>query len=874
VRRRPAYRLSALTGLLLFGSTIAAAPPARRDLEALVLTNSEHYLDLVPEEDHHNGIWLFDPETETWFRARPFYSSSSFVSAMDSFYGDDGRLAVDGDRLVFESWPAEFVFDALSWKLINRIPTTNPPGSLGWALQGPVLGSEELQGTGLPAGRYGFARCVLDEISNVHLWGPRPCEPLFLPGGAGLVETSDGRNLFLSTDAPVDIGRIEHLRAFDSVSFTEASVLGFDCDRRGFWRADDSGASFFPASDGAIHDSTFRLDFDFPPFDGPDGALIASLYHFSTGRLFSFGLHLEWPAWDERFFFSIDPETGRRFEHPLPEVEFGELPFFPVSFASFGPAPDTYEQLIPIVAETPGRRGTFWTTDLWLFNPSGAPVTVEISRITRPGEGRSIDLPAHGSMRIAGVLSWAGGGTGGDGTTHDALRVVSPSRWAEQLVAVGRISTLDAQTGGSYGHVVTAVPYPWGYSNHGVFLREDEELFNVRSAGVSVSVLDLDLRPPGKFRHNLGLVNPSDEVLSIEIGWGYSNEKWSTYQSDHPEGWRQRVTVEPHSVRVVDLEGLFPPEISGAWPPQLAILGEHPLPIWFSMIDEQTGDATFVPYSLYSHRTRDPSWYGDDDPFYRMVMPVVARTSGRNGSAWTTDLFGMRDDRGLFAPYFHPEPDEGSGGAGELFLHTLDGVFPSDLDAWIEELSSFNSCSMEVCAVTGWRTIFPDIVGAFPDCAGVENVIGGLELVTGSWFSGFSRTYTTRPDGGTYGSMLPLYPPGGWPVQHFAGIEVSEATRINVGFFNGDHDHDVTHRVTLYSAEGSVAAEREFVVGSLDSRLESLEELFGRGFESGTYGLTVLPLDGIDDEGKTYQGHSWAYVSVIDQATNDPINLW
>jgi hypothetical protein len=41
--------------------------------------------------------------------------------------------------------------------------------------------------------------------------------------------------------------------------------------------------------------------------------------------------------------------------------------------------------------------------------------------------------------------------------------------------------------------------------------------------------------------------------------------------------------------------------------------------------------------------------------------------------------------------------------------------------------------------------------------------------------------------------------------------------------------------------------------------------------EAGLYGLPVIPLD---DPAAGVEGRSWAYVSLVDNATNDPVNLW
>jgi len=133
---------------------------------------------------------------------------------------------------------------------------------------------------------------------------------------------------------------------------------------------------------------------------------------------------------------------------------------------------------------------------------------------------------------------------------------------------------------------------------------------------------------------------------------------------------------------------------------------------------------------------------------------------------------------------------------------------------------------------------------------------------------------STRADGGTYGGMLPLYPPHGWPVQHFAGLVVSDAFRINVGLYNGDADHAIVNRLTLYSADGTKVAEKEITLqpwANLVESLESLLDLASGSLADGTYGLTVLPLD---DPDNGVEGRSWAFVSLVDNVTGDSTNWW
>jgi hypothetical protein len=126
-----------------------------------------------------------------------------------------------------------------------------------------------------------------------------------------------------------------------------------------------------------------------------------------------------------------------------------------------------------------------------------------------------------------------------------------------------------------------------------------------------------------------------------------------------------------------------------------------------------------------------------------------------------------------------------------------------------------------------------------------------------------SRTYTTRADGGTYGDILPLYPPRGWPSRHFAGIEVDSAFRVNVGLYNGS-DATSTLALRLFRADGTLHGETRVTLAPRESRQRGLPQLFS-AMADGIYGLSVVPLDGTG---------CWPYVSLVDNVTGDPTNWW
>lgn len=316
------------------------------------------------------------------------------------------------------------------------------------------------------------------------------------------------------------------------------------------------------------------------------------------------------------------------------------------------------------------------------------------------------------------------------------------------------------------------------------------------------------------------------------------------------------------------------------WVPRIAVFGVRPAVVWYSMVDNLTGDATFVPFTSFAANQASQNTPDNLQALteYRFAIPVVAASSGRAGSVWKTDLYGFVDGDGTHSDpavvsAFHPsQPGRCVNPSGGEINGRLRGVLGMPVDRWLQTIEWPSHVPPPYGYADAFGTIYPDIVHSFSECADATDVTGGFEILAGSWFSGFSRTYTTRTDGGTYGGVLPLYPRWGWPVQHFAGLKVDNGFRINVGLFNGNHDHAIEHRITLYAEDGQMVAQRTLTLDPLASLQKELLRLFRlEELPEGSYGLTVLPLD---DPDTGVQGRSWAYVSIVDNLTNDPTNLW
>ncbi|HNX49300.1 MAG TPA: hypothetical protein PLS53_09755 [Thermoanaerobaculaceae bacterium] len=788
-----------------------------------------------PSVNSRQGIWRLELVANRWRRLAPFFYWCMGGSSVEEF-GYGSYLTATHDRLLFQGARSWIEVDPGSARLLRRYAEPSPAtatrvqapsvSSLYFGDgKGPFISQREGQPFNLGEGVYGTLYKAIG-------WAP-----------VGATQFRVFSSLVGQPEGDADL----------------FNRLSFDPGRGGLWAVSghaNLSISFLPVTGGGIDwagvsrrslvNPSGSAWLDFAYFDHELDALVLGTQesHTKIDALVKLD-----PATLEATVLS----TGSGWLGDPKPWTLARLPKDP---------PAILEQTVPIVVRAAGRGSTSWSSELWLYNPSGQATSVTLRRVVKPGVTKTVDLQAHGSARIENALGWMGGGAAGDGVTHDALVVTSPYRFGEQVVAVSRVWTpsLDASEearGGTMGQAVPAVPGTTGYSNHVGDLYQPD-MFTGMNA-----MLVLDHREAGRFRHNLGLANDRDEAVTVSLWWGMpAYQDIAPVPGGYPRpGERQDVEVPAHGVKMVNLEALFPAAVQSGLPAQIAVTGARPVALWLSMVDNRTGDAMHVPYSV---------WWMVGDAQSRIATPAVAHLPGAKETKWLSDLYvTAREEEGEYGVTwldqpigrFYPAWSDRCGGAGAAAGLTghLTGVNPSPVTLdfpW------------------GYRSIVPDVVQRFAACAQEENVRGGLELQSSSWMSGYIRTYTTRADGGTYGEMMPFYPPNGWPVQHFAGLEIGPRFRLNLGLWNGNHDHAITHRLTLYAADGTRAAEREVVLQPGATMQERLETMLGKplnSFAAGTYGLTVVPLD---DKPNDVEGRSWAFVSMVDNVTGDPTNWW
>jgi hypothetical protein len=793
----------------------------------LAFASEPHLFVLRRELDRSQGIVRFDPELRS---AQPF-ADFFYDGGLIGPYGGL-QLAAVADRVIAQG-AAYYDFDAGTGQLLRRYPALEPAYD-SWAFHGAAVDRETALRLGIEPGFYGSVVCPPGPGVN-----GEGCEvpSVPFPGYATRSNLSEQR-VFLRRGFEPDDPELSLVKLFsaDAAGGNPWSkrLTALDAERQqfSFWLEGsvDGGNSYLerltaaPIVAGGVGEEVIVREEVVPNAGAPE--------RLRTARAFTFD-----PARDSFFLSFLHPLVGHEQRLLLFRRDGTEELLWRVldghgfdGIASMtATPPQTYTQLLPGIADAPGANGTYWRSDVWFFNPSGEPIEATLRRVTG-GPATRLSVGPKSSLKLTNVLRELGGGPAGDGSNLDALIIESPYRTGEQLSVYSRTYTPEP-SGGSYGQAIPAVPSRVGFSNH---LAPTTRSFSLSDTH---SVFILDKREPEQFRHNIGFVNTSAVPLEVRLRYGVV----SGNPVDDPSIERF-LTVPPHAVRQYAIEGLFPQEVLESRPPVIWVSGNRPAAVWLSMVDNRTGDATYIPFTLYGVEAGSSA---------RLSVPAVAYTPGANGTFWRTDGYGIFSNHVSGGPPQSPKaefhPAGGACGAGPQSLSLVPSPGVKNLpDFWTQV----------------WYTTFADL--ARQACPGATDVRGALEVGTGSWTSMVTRTYTTREDGGTFGEMLPLYPPRGWPTRHFAGVEVNDAARVNVGLYNGSAT-PTRSALRLYDIDGTLTAEQGVSLAPRESKQMALNEILNVELPAGTYGLSVVTVEGVG---------SWPYVSTVDNRTGDPTNWW
>ncbi|NOZ95347.1 MAG: hypothetical protein GXP47_11525, partial [Acidobacteria bacterium] len=245
---------------------------------------------------------------------------------------------------------------------------------------------------------------------------------------------------------------------------------------------------------------------------------------------------------------------------------------------------------LPAMANTPGREGTFWSSDLVLHNPGKTAVRVELWPFyDSEGSGgvatASMVVEAGHAVMLQDLLPGlldSGASSGGAILSADG-----------PLLAASR--TFTGQDDATWGQSVPVLPSgDWVEAGQRVIIP--------------------GIGQDGAVRTNLGLLNPNGSPLTVHVrfhgagGGPLGDHSWTV----PAWGWRQINLV---------LEKVGAPPVALAW---AELDADDSFVAYASVIDNATGDAiTVMPAAPSS---------GD------LVVPAAAHGTGVGGVLWRTDL--------------------------------------------------------------------------------------------------------------------------------------------------------------------------------------------------------------------------------------------
>jgi len=457
---------------------------------------------------------------------------------------------------------------------------------------------------------------------------------------------------------------------------------------------------------------------------------------------------------------------------------------------------DDQESLIPAAAATPGLHETVWQTDLVLHNPTDDQDFVRVFFLDRDKQdntqslGTLVNLHPGQTVVVEDVV-----------TSLFSLDEVAGALWIEntwQNLATSRTYT-SRPDGGSYGQAVPSIK---------------------RNTGIcdpTTQVL-IGLQQDDSFRTNIGVLNSA--------GWNDT----VTVNVFGPDGdFVDDVTIELGPFGVHQISNLLDKVSEGETDHGYAVLDTcHWIKAYASVIDNQTGDAVYLPAQIV-----DP-----DAGTNRWVVPAVASIDGAYGTQWRSVL-----------ELFNPED------APAMVTLTL-----------LESGGQTTPPRQRVLRVESGQVLRVDDVveGLF----GVRT-IGALILECTSALHSTSRTFTANPQAitseGTFGQHVPTIPSSELLTEEnpsrLLNLCEDANVRSNVGFVNPTPDPAVVE-ITALSPTGSPQSTITISLDPWEHRQINRYLRDVGGTERATLALAVQ------------QGTIAAYASVVDNITGDPIFLY
>jgi PKD repeat protein len=449
-------------------------------------------------------------------------------------------------------------------------------------------------------------------------------------------------------------------------------------------------------------------------------------------------------------------------------------------------------QFVPVTSQTSGVGSTYWRTELTLLNDSAIAANVDITLV--PGAGgaaltRNLVVNPRSSTTMANALSELFGLASGAG----ALRVET---WSPSGTPTLRVSsrTFTSSGAGTYGQGVPP-------------LRSEELAATMYLTGI---ISD------GEYRTNIGLVNHTAQPVATTL---------SLFDGNGALIGQSSLTLPAVNFQQVPLTSLFP---------QLAGQSRRGLS---ARVSSSVAGAVFSYASVIDNRTHDPVYIPSiaTPPGGDLIVPVVGRAAGGQGTFWRSDLslFNPTEGRLNLQLFYLPAGTDNRGAAGRwLALEPRQTLLLADVLQWFGLASG----------------------------SGAVRISGSpLPIVS-------SRTYTTVSGGGTFGQAIDAISPTRLSLQStVTGLRNDHAFRSNIGLVNhGDQPMGV--ELTLVSPHGTQLGRGFVTLAPFAQTQGSVASFFP--------GVPVSSLGNFNLQATTQGfGKLVAYGSVIDTLSGDPVYI-
>jgi subtilisin-like proprotein convertase family protein len=480
----------------------------------------------------------------------------------------------------------------------------------------------------------------------------------------------------------------------------------------------------------------------------------------------------------------------------VPGAELARLVGWALSIEEAEPpaAPTATTTVVPVVAHIHGAEGALWRSDVRIFNPSpDTTATARLYFVPSSADGTQtfwqseLVLPQQTVLDLPDVVARRFAGAAPRGSL--ILQTTAPG-----LVVSSRTSTGDAESG-SYGQFIGSVsasqltqlgdpPVVIGELGTGDDVRTNLGLTEVAGASATVSVVRFD-----------GATGAPVAAPTLFTVAPYSNLQVGLVQHPGSAPGYAKVTVTAGAGRIT---------------------------AYASLVDNHTGDAVFIP------AVQPPV-------IDRLLIPVVARQSGRGGTRWRSSL--QLVNLGPAAATLDLRLRQRQGGPPQpaAATATLDPGRALAIEDVVEELF------------------------------GLDQAVGSLEISLPGGEAPIvatSRTFNATPDG-SYGQGVPAVAAGVGPRAVITHVDGAGSQRANVGVCEVA-GLSARVRATILDARGRQLGE-PLTLEPGPFELVQVDDVFAAA------GADPIPNCRIELEQLSGGGEFVGYASVVDGVTGDAI---